>query len=102
MPFEDWDKFDEPEDEELEDEAWYQGKRDAVLFAIECSDSMLRLRDDGSGNQKSHLQVALEGCRDIMKRKAAVAPTDYVGILVYNTAGSRVQSSMLEVNKNSC
>jgi hypothetical protein len=85
-PFENWDKFEDDEDDELGDESFYQGRRDAVLFAIDCSESMLKLRDDGRGNQKSHLQVALEGCRDLQKRKAHVGPNDSVGILVFNTA----------------
>ena len=85
-PFEDWDKMDEDEEDELQEDAWLQGSKDAVLFAIDCSESMLELRDDGKGNQKSHLQTALEGCRDLQRRKAAVGPNDSVGILVFNTA----------------
>jgi ATP-dependent DNA helicase 2 subunit 1 len=87
-PFESWSKIEDDE-EELEDDSWWQGRQDAVLFAIDCSESMLELRDDGKGNQKSHLLIALEGCRDLQRRKATVSPNDSVGILIFNIVCSR-------------
>jgi hypothetical protein len=85
VPFDTWSKIEEEDEEELEDENFWKGHQDAVLFAIDCSESMLELRDDGRGNQRSHLHIALEGCKDLQRRKAVVGPNDSVGIMVFNT-----------------
>ncbi|KZT40467.1 Ku DNA-binding complex, Ku70 subunit [Sistotremastrum suecicum HHB10207 ss-3] len=85
--FENWDKLEDEDDEALEDYSWLQGGKDAVLFAVECSESMLRQRPvEGTKVKKSYIQTALEGCRDFMKRKVTVGPNDSVGIMLYNTA----------------
>jgi ATP-dependent DNA helicase 2 subunit 1 len=66
-PYDDWNRLDEEEDQELEDTSvrvlgytvvsdsandytscfqFYDARKDIILFAIDCSSSMLELRDD--------------------------------------------------------
>ena len=68
---------------------WFEGKRDAILFCIDCSESMQELREDpvSEGVQTSHLLEALDAAVKIQKRKVIVGPTDSVGILLFNTVG---------------
>jgi hypothetical protein len=58
-----------------------------ILFAIDCSPSMLELYDDpeNEGTQTSHLLVALDAAVQIQKKKAIVGPNDSVGIIMFNT-----------------
>ena len=66
---------------------WFEGKRDAILFCIDCSESMQEVRDDPvyEGVQTSHLLEALNAAVKIQKRKVIVGPADSVGILLFNT-----------------
>ena len=66
---------------------WFEGKRDVILFCIDCSESMQESRDDPvyEDMQTSHLLVALDAAVQIQKRKVIVGPTDSVGILLFNT-----------------
>ena len=66
---------------------WFEGKRDVILFCIDCSESMQESRDDPlyEGVQTSHLLEALDAAMRIQKRKVIVGPTDSVGILLFNT-----------------
>lgn len=66
------------------------GKRDVVLFCIDCSASMLELREDSRDNnaQTCHLLTALEAAMQFQKRKIIAGPNDSVGILLFNTVRS--------------
>lgn len=66
---------------------WFEGKRDVILFAIDCSDSMLELRDDPEYEdvKTCHLLTALDAAMQIQKRKVIVGPNDAVGIMLFNT-----------------
>ena len=57
------------------------------MFAIDCSDSMLELRDDPNYEdvKTCHLFTALEAAMQISKRKVVVGPNDAVGIMLFNT-----------------
>jgi len=107
-PFDHWDKLDEDEDEELQDTSvrplfittspvpltltiqYFEGKRDVILFCIDCSESMLKLRDDPNyeDTKTCHLYTALEAAMQIQKKKVIVGPNDSVGILLFNTVRS--------------
>lgn len=65
----------------------YEGKKDVVLFCIDCSPSMLELYDDPKYEdvKTCHLYTALEAAMNIEKRKVMVGPTDVVGIMLFNT-----------------
>lgn len=67
---------------------FFDGKKDVILFAIDCSESMLELRDDPNyedGTKTCHLLTALEAARQIQKKKVIVGPNDAVGIMMFNT-----------------
>jgi hypothetical protein len=68
-------------------EQYYEGKRDVILFAIDCSPSMFDLCDDPDreGEKTCHLLVALNAAVQIQKKKAIVGPNDSVGIMLFNT-----------------
>lgn len=88
MPaYDDWNKIDEEEDEELQDSSLYDGKRDVILFCIDCSESMTAVYDhpEYEGLRTSHLYTALEAAMQIEKKKIIVGPRDSVGIMLFNT-----------------
>ena len=68
----------------------FEGKRDVILFCIDCSESMLELRDDLDYEdfKTCHLFKALEAAMQIQKRKIIVGPSDSVGIMFFNTVRS--------------
>lgn len=65
----------------------YESKRDVILFCIDCSPSMLEMRDDERYDdvQTCNLMVALEAAMQIQKKKVLVGPNDAVGIVLFNT-----------------
>lgn len=65
----------------------YESKRDVILFCIDCSPSMLEMRDDERYEdvQTCNLMVALEAAMQIQKKKVLVGPNDAVGIVLFNT-----------------
>ncbi|KAF8071492.1 SPOC like C-terminal domain-containing protein [Lyophyllum atratum] len=86
-PYDDWNKVDEEDEEELQDASYFEGKRDVILFCIDCSESMLELRDDPNyeDTKTCHLFTALEAAVQIQKKKVITGPNDAVGILLFNT-----------------
>jgi len=66
---------------------YFERKHDVILFAIDCSKSMLTLHDDPDyeNTRTSRLLTALGAAVRIQKRKAVVGPYDSVGIMLYNT-----------------
>ncbi|OBZ72522.1 ATP-dependent DNA helicase II subunit 1 [Grifola frondosa] len=101
--YDEWTKIeDEEEEEELQDNSFYEGKKDVILFCIDCSPSMLELYDDPRYEdvKTCHLQSALEAAAQIQKRKVVVGPSDSVGIMLFNT--TRINEnlgSMSEIKK---
>ncbi|KAF9262489.1 Ku DNA-binding complex, Ku70 subunit [Marasmius fiardii PR-910] len=86
-PYDDWNKVDDEEDEELQDISFMETKRDVILFCIDCSSSMHELYDDPvyEGVQTCHLFAALDAAVQIQKKKIITGPNDSVGILLFNT-----------------
>ncbi|TFK63151.1 Ku DNA-binding complex, Ku70 subunit [Pluteus cervinus] len=103
-PYDDWNKIDDEEDEELQDLSIYEGKRDVILFCIDCSPSMLELYDDPvyEDAKTCHLFTALDAAMQIEKKKVIVGPNDSVGILLFNTSRksdlTRAQGSEIKRN----
>ncbi|KIK60138.1 hypothetical protein GYMLUDRAFT_200779 [Collybiopsis luxurians FD-317 M1] len=103
-PFDDWNTFDDEEDEELQDNSFFDSKKDVILFCIDCSSSMLELKDDPEeeGAKTSHLYAALKSAMQLQKRKVITGPNDSFGIFLFNTSrkvdGSRTQVSELKQN----
>lgn len=65
----------------------FEGKRDVILFAIDCSDSMHEMHDDPMYEdvQTSHVLTALEAAIQVQKKKVITGPNDAVGIMLFNT-----------------
>lgn len=82
---------DEEEDEDV-DESGYKTVKDAVLFAIDVSKSMLK-RPDVSGSKKadssSPLEAGLKCAYHLMQQRIISAPRDLMGILLYGTEASK-------------
>ncbi|KAG6816666.1 hypothetical protein H0H87_004026 [Tephrocybe sp. NHM501043] len=99
-PYDDWNTLDEEEEEELQDASYLEGKRDVILFCIDCSESMQELREDPNyeDTQTCHLFTALEAAVQIQKKKVIVGPNDVVGIMLFNTTrkteSTRIQSEL--------
>ncbi|KAJ3886512.1 SPOC like C-terminal domain-containing protein [Lentinula edodes] len=103
-PYDDWNRVDEDEEDELQDAAFFDAKKDVILFCIDCSPSMLALRPDPEDETKmtSHLYAALNSAMNLQKRKVVTGPNDSFGILLFNTTRKpdtpRTQGS--EIKKN--
>lgn len=84
---------DDDEDEEEEvDETGYKTVRDAVLFAIEVSESMLKkpnIPDSSKADKSSPLEAALKCAYNLMQQRIISAPKDLMGILLYGTEASK-------------
>ncbi|KAJ7248523.1 SPOC like C-terminal domain-containing protein [Mycena rebaudengoi] len=87
MAYDDWNRIDDEEDEELQDASHLESKKDVILFCIDCSESMLELRDDPvyENVKTCHAFAALDAAMQIQKKKVIVGPNDAVGILLFNT-----------------
>ncbi|KIK96288.1 hypothetical protein PAXRUDRAFT_826120 [Paxillus rubicundulus Ve08.2h10] len=102
-PFDDWNVIDEEEEEDLQDTSFFEGKRDVILFCIDCSESMHELREDPvyEDVKTSHLLTALDAAMQIQKKKVIVGPNDSVGILLFNTTRpNEVKGYASEIKKN--
>lgn len=78
---------------------FFEGKRDVILFCIDCSESMHELRDDPvyENVQTSHLLSALDAAMQIQKKKVTVGPNDSVGILLFNTVRLRLCRTLIRM-----
>ncbi|RMD42877.1 hypothetical protein DV735_g2250, partial [Chaetothyriales sp. CBS 134920] len=80
-------KDDNEEDEEL-DETQYKSVKDAVLFAIEVSPSMLKKPATSSSKKadtNSPLLAALRCAFQFMQQRIISSPKDLIGVLLYGT-----------------
>ncbi|KAL4890338.1 SPOC like C-terminal domain-containing protein [Aspergillus ambiguus] len=85
------------EDEQLEeeeelDEAGYKTVKDAVLFAVEVSDSMLTPRasaDPKKSSDESPTTAALKCAYHLMQQRIISNPHDMMGVLLYGTQASK-------------
>ncbi|KAA1467266.1 Ku DNA-binding complex Ku70 subunit [Dentipellis sp. KUC8613] len=100
-PYDDWNNLDEEDEEELQDGSYFEGKRDVILFCIDCSESMLEPHDDPRYEdiQTCHLLTALEAAIQIQKKKVVVGPSDAVGIMFYNTTARNESGTGSEIKK---
>ena len=68
----------------------FEGKRDVILFCIDCSASMQETYESPiyEDTQTCNLASALNAVMEIEKRKIIVGPNDSVGIMLFNTVRS--------------
>ena len=66
-----------------------------ILFCIDCAPSMLEMHEDPRYEdvQTCNLLMALEAAMQIQKRKVLVGPNDSVGIMLFNTVSSHLQTT---------
>ncbi|KAF7332555.1 SAP domain-containing protein [Mycena kentingensis (nom. inval.)] len=104
MGYDDWNKLDEDDEDELQDQSYFESKKDVILFAIDCSESMLELYEDPvyQNAKTCHAFVALEAAMEIQKRKVITGPNDSVGIMLFNTTCTAESTSRTgsEIKKN--
>lgn len=84
---------DREEEEELDDAA-YKAQKDAVLFAIDVSDSMLTPpppSDSKKADKDSATSAALKCAYQIMQQRIISNPRDMMGILLFGTEKSKFQ-----------
>ncbi|KAJ9639362.1 ATP-dependent DNA helicase II subunit 1 [Coniosporium tulheliwenetii] len=84
---------DEDEDEEI-DESGYKTVKDAVLFAIDVSSSMLEKpppSDDKKADRDSATLAALKCAYQLMQQRIISNPNDMMGILLIGTEKSKFQ-----------
>ena len=82
----------EEDDDEI-DETGYKAAKDAVLFAIEVSDSMLRkppTSDSRKADTNSPLLAALKCAYHLMQQRIISNPRDLMGILLYGTESTKI------------
>jgi ATP-dependent DNA helicase 2 subunit 1 len=95
---------EEDEEEEDVDETGYKTVKDAVLFAIEVSKSMLTVpKPTGSKNSdvNSPLLAALKCTYHLMQQRIIASPKDLIGILLYNTEVSKMMDEDEDLNDGS-
>ncbi|KAH7349330.1 ku70 protein [Plectosphaerella cucumerina] len=86
-----WKREEEDEDEEL-DETDYRSQKDAILLAIQVSDSMLEpplASDSKKADKDSALQAALKCAYQLMEQRIITQPKDMMGILFFGTEKSK-------------
>ncbi|KAK4546595.1 hypothetical protein LTR36_001812 [Oleoguttula mirabilis] len=94
---------DEDEEEEVVDEAGYKTSKDAVLFAIDVSDSMLTKPDDADPKRPdtmlSPTVAALKCAYALMQQRIISNPSDMMGILLFGTEKSKFQDGDVETGR---
>jgi ATP-dependent DNA helicase 2 subunit 1 len=83
---------DNDSDDEEIDETGYKSVKDAVLFAIEVSDSMLERPsspDSKRADTNSPLLATLKCAYHLMQQRIISNPKDLIGILLYGTEASK-------------
>ncbi|OKL57425.1 ATP-dependent DNA helicase II subunit 1 [Talaromyces atroroseus] len=84
------DETYQEEDEEV-DETSYKSVKDAVLFAIDISDSMLVARpsESGKGEPQSPAKAAIKCAYHLMQQRIISNPKDMMGVLFFGTEASK-------------
>ncbi|OJJ41529.1 hypothetical protein ASPWEDRAFT_23609 [Aspergillus wentii DTO 134E9] len=80
------------EEEEEIDESGYKSVKDAILFAIEITDSMLTPRPSSDPKKpvtESPATAALKCAYHLMQQRIIFNPRDMIGVLLYGTQASK-------------
>ncbi|RYO85489.1 hypothetical protein DL762_005179 [Monosporascus cannonballus] len=89
----DHERRDEEEEEEDElGEADYKAQKDAVIFAIEVSKSMLEPpppSDDKKADRDSAMSAALKCAYQLMQQRIISNPKDMMGVIFFNTGKTK-------------
>ncbi|KAI9634077.1 SPOC like C-terminal domain-containing protein [Dioszegia hungarica] len=97
-----WESFEAGDDDEAVDISEYQyASRDHLLFCIDASESMHKVRpkkedtdeDEGPTRGKSALHQVLESVVRFEKGKVITGPADSVGLLLFNIDAEKVKNT---------
>ncbi|KAH6659239.1 ku70 protein [Truncatella angustata] len=84
----DYKRDSDDEDEEEIDESYYKAQKDALIFAINVSESMLKRpepSDDKKASTDSAVVTALKSAHKVMQQRIISNPKDQMGIILYGT-----------------
>ncbi|KAK5127902.1 hypothetical protein LTR85_005019 [Meristemomyces frigidus] len=94
---------DDDDEEEVADEAGYKTSKDAVLFAIDVSESMLTKPEDSNPKKRdtmlSPTVAALKCAYALMQQRIISNPNDMMGILLFGTEKSKFQAGDAETGR---
>ncbi|KAI7374059.1 hypothetical protein KC336_g20288, partial [Hortaea werneckii] len=97
------DEGDDEEDDDAIDESGYKQAKDAVLFAINVSQSMLKPPAEGDSknpdNKLSPTVAALKCAYALMQQRIISNPSDMMGILLFGTEKSKFQEADAETGR---
>ncbi|KJZ78048.1 ATP-dependent DNA helicase II subunit 1 [Hirsutella minnesotensis 3608] len=92
----DWRKDEDDEAEQEIDETSYKAQKDAIILAINVSESMLQQpppSDSKKADRDSPVQAALKCAQHLMEQRIISNPKDMMGILLFGTEKSKFQAS---------
>ncbi|KAG6100753.1 ATP-dependent DNA helicase II subunit 1 [Claviceps sp. LM220 group G6] len=84
----DWKHEEDDEEDQALDETSYKDQKDAIIMAIEVSESMLKPpppSDSKKADQDSPLEAALKCAYHLMEQRIISNPKDMMGILLFGT-----------------
>ncbi|KAK3192487.1 ATP-dependent DNA helicase II subunit 1 [Lecanicillium sp. MT-2017a] len=90
----DWRRDEDDDGDQELDETSYKAQKDAVLLAIEVSESMLQpppASDSKKADRDSPVQAALKCAYHLMEQRIISNPKDMMGILLFGTEKTKFQ-----------
>ncbi|KAK5998245.1 ATP-dependent DNA helicase II subunit 1 [Cladobotryum mycophilum] len=92
----DWKREEDDEEQEV-DETNYKAQKDAILLAIQVSESMLKpppASDSKKADKDSPVQAALKCAYTLMEQRIISSPKDMMGILLFGTEKTKFQDDV--------
>ncbi|GAW18208.1 hypothetical protein ANO14919_076820 [Xylariales sp. No.14919] len=94
-------KEEEDEDDEEDEftESHYKAQKDALIFAIQVSESMLQAppkSEDKNANKDSAALTALKCAYQVMQQRIISDPGDMIGIILFGTEKSKATDTKLQ------
>ncbi|KAF2971742.1 hypothetical protein GQX73_g1894 [Xylaria multiplex] len=96
-----YERRDEEDEEDEEDEfteGHYKAQKDALIFAIQVSESMLQAppkSEDKKASRDSAVLTALKCAYQVMQQRIISNPKDMIGIILFGTKKSKVTDTKL-------
>ncbi|GJN67107.1 ku70 protein [Purpureocillium lilacinum] len=91
----DWRREDDDEGEQEIDETSYKAQKDAIILAIDVSESMLEsppVSASRKADRDSPLEAALKAAYHLMEQRIISNPKDMMGILLFGTEKTKFQT----------
>ncbi|KAI3329421.1 ku70 protein [Xylariaceae sp. AK1471] len=103
-----YDRKDEEDEEDEEDEfteSHYKAQKDALIFAIQVSESMLRpppKSEDKKADKDPASLTALKCAYQVMQQRIISNPKDMIGIILFGTEKSNIPENVGKVQNSNC